>query len=55
MWLVVLEFLEALLSKATFGWLQRRKTDNAQEAQNDVASLSDAEVIERMRRWTRKP
>ena len=52
---LLLDFLFGLLDKVAINWLAKRKLEDAIEAQNKVASMSDATVAGKLRdSYTRK-
>ena len=50
---LIADFLVSLVEKLSLGLWQRHKTEDAIEAQNKVASESDATVFDKLRSWTK--
>lgn len=50
---LLFSFLERIGLSALSAWLQRNKTQEAIDVQNDIASKSDADIADGVRKWTK--
>lgn len=55
MWEILIGIVASFLEKIGIGWWQRRKENEARNAQNNVNAMPDDAVSEQLQQWTKKP
>ena len=55
MWEIILSAIASLLEKVGWQWWTEHKIEEADNEQNKVSSMSDSNVLNGLRKWTKPP